>query len=269
VSIPVAIALVAGAVALAIGAMLLARRIAPVGGIYGEARGIGIYSAIQGSLGVLIAFVIFLAFQNYLLARSAAQDEATAVLEQFRKADLFTPAVRDRVRSELVCYGRAVAGPEWRAMENGRSSPAVDAAVGRLQDVFAPAERSGVINPTAASRFLDDADKRTDGRQRRLAAATPFVPALLWVMLVGGGVVVLLFLLGFADRSERRLGQLFIAAAPTAILASGLVLVFFFDHPFAGTSGSIKPAAMERTLDRVQLIATAQHEVLRPPCGPA
>jgi hypothetical protein len=268
VSIPVAIAVVVGAVALGIGAMLLARRVTPVGGIYGEARGIGIYSAIQGSLGVLIAFVIFLAFQNYLLARSAAQDEATAALEQFRKADLFPPALRDRARNGLVCYGRAVAGPEWRAMEDGHSSPAVDAAIGNLQAVFGPAERSGVINPTAASAWLGDADKRTDGRQRRLAAATPFVPPLLWVMLAGGATVILIFLLGFADRSQGRLGQVLIAAAPVAIIASGLVLVYFFDHPFAGISGSIKPAAMQRTLDRERLIADSQHEILRPPCPP-
>jgi hypothetical protein len=266
VSIPVAIGVVLVAVALAVGAMLLVRRIAPAGGIYGAARGIGIYSAIQGSLGVLIAFVIFLAFQNYIGARNAAQDEATAVLQQFRKADLFPQSVRDHARNELICYGRAVAGPEWRAMKDGRSSPTVDAVIVRLQAVFAPAERSGVINSTAASAWLSDADKRTDGRQRRLAAATPFVPPLLWVMLAAGALVILVFLMGFADRSERAFGQAMIAAAPAAIIASGLVLIYFFDHPYSGTSGSIQPTAMKRTIDRAQLIAQIQHEVLVPPC---
>jgi hypothetical protein len=268
VSIPLAIGVVLVAVALAAGAMLLVRRVAPQGGIYGGARGIGIYSAIQGSLGVLIAFVIFLAFQNYIGARNASQDEATAVLQQFRKADLFPVGVRNRSRDQLVCYGRAVVGPEWRAMKDGRSSPVVDSVISDLQGVFAPAERTGAINSTAASAWLSDADKRTDGRQRRLAAASPFVPPLLWVMLVGGALVILAFLMGFADRSERLLGQLLIAAAPAAIIASGLVLVYFFDHPFAGTSGSIKPTAMQRTLDRAALIGRAQHEVLRPPCAP-
>ena len=61
----------------AVAVMLAVRHVAPPGGLYGATRGIGVFSAIEGSLGILIAFMIFLAFQSYLGARSAAQDEAT------------------------------------------------------------------------------------------------------------------------------------------------------------------------------------------------
>jgi hypothetical protein len=113
-----------------------------------------------------------------------------------------------------------------------------------------------------ASTWLSNADERAKGRQRRLAEATPFVPPVLWVMLIGGAVVVFSFLLGFADRSERALGQALIAAAPAVILASGLVLIYFFDHPYEGLSGSIQPVAIERALDRMTAI---QHATGVPP----
>jgi hypothetical protein len=81
------------------------------------------------------------------------------------------------------------------------------------------------VSGPVASTWLSNADERAQGRQRRLAEATPFVPPDLWVMLIGGAVVVISLPLGFADRSERALGQALIAAAPAAILASGLVLI--------------------------------------------
>jgi hypothetical protein len=246
----------------AVGAMLAVRRVARPGGLYGGARGIGVYSAVQGSLGVLIAFVIFLAFQSYLGARSAAQDEATAVLQLFRTAELFPRPYGAQEEQHLVCYARAVASPEWRTMKKERGSPLVDAAVARTEATFAAAERSGPVSGPVASTWLSNADERAQGRQRRLAEAAPFVPPVLWVMLIGGAVVVISFLLGFADRSERALGQALIAAAPAVILSSGLVLIYFFDHPYEGLSGSIQPVAMERALDRMTAI---QHATGVPP----
>jgi hypothetical protein len=116
-------------------------------------------------------------------------------------------------------------------MEEERGSPLVDAGVARTEATFAAAERSGRVSGPVASTWLSNADERAQGRQRRLAEAAPFVPPVLWVMLIGGAVVVISFLLGFADRSERAFGQALIAAAPAVILASGLVLIYFFDHP--------------------------------------
>ena len=41
-------------------------------------------------------------------------------------------------------------------------------------------------------------------------------------------------------------------AAVAIIVVSGLVLVRFLDNPYADKSGSIKPTAMERTLEQMQ-----------------
>jgi hypothetical protein len=157
-------------------------------------------------------------------------------------------------------------------MKEERGSPFVDAAVARTEATFAAAaatakgrqqrERSGRVPGPPASTWQSNADDRAQGRQRRLAEAAPFVPPVLWVMLIGGAMMVIAFLLGFADRSERALGQALIAAAPAVILASGLVLIYFFEHPYESLSGSIQPVAMERALDRMTAI---QHATEAPP----
>jgi hypothetical protein len=266
VSIPVAIAIVGVAVLLASGAMLLVRSRAPEGGFYSSSRGIGIYASVQGSLGILIAFVIFLAFQSYLQARSSSEQEATAVLQLYRVAGLFPSPTSQQVRGGLICYARAVIGPDWSAQEDGHSSPIPSADSTAIDEVFEGPARSGAISGTAAGQWFDALNDRADAHQRRQDEVTPFVPTLLWIMLIGGAVAVLTFLLAFADPRERPLVQVLIVATPAAVIASGLVLVYFFSHPYARTSGSIEPTAMRHTLTRMQQLGRSHGEALAPPC---
>ena len=261
-----AVAIVLVAVAVAIVLMLLVRRHAPAGGYYSSSRGIGIYSAVQGSLGILIAFVIFLAFQSYLAARAAAQTEATAVAQLYRAAGLFPSPTRQQLRAGLTCYARAAAGPEWDSMRSGNISPLADDASNAIDNVFEASVRNRTAPDVAKSQWLGAVQDRAEAHQRRLTEAQPFVPTLLWVMLIGGALAVCGFLLTFADRAERPVLQMLVMAAPVGIVASGLVLVFFFSHPYSGHSGSIKPTAMKRTELRMQQLSRAHREALTLPC---
>jgi hypothetical protein len=51
-----------------------------------------------------------------------------------------------------------------------------------------------------------------------------------------------------ADRRERLVVQCAMIAGVAAIVAAGLLLVWFLDHPYEGHSGSIQPTEMQRTL---------------------
>jgi hypothetical protein len=55
-----------------------------------------------------------------------------------------------------------------------------------------------------------------------------------------------------ADRREPALIQALPIGLVTALVAAGLVVVFFLDHPYANWSGSIKPVEMERTLVTIE-----------------
>jgi hypothetical protein len=45
--------------------------------------------------------------------------------------------------------------------------------------------------------------------------------------------------------------QTALAAAVTIMVVTGLVLVWFLDHPFQNSTGSIKPVEMERSIDQM------------------
>src|SRR3954454_2005627 len=144
-------------------------------------------------------------------------------------------------------------------MREERGSPLVDAAVARTEATYA----AGALGPGIRAGGLDVAVQR-----RRARAGPPAPPAPPG----GGDAVCPAGALGHADRRSSgghlvpaRVRRPFRtrAAAPAVILASGLVLIYFFDHPYEGLSGSIQPVAMERALDRM----TAIQHATRSPSG--
>src|SRR5690348_1478118 len=102
--LPVAILIVLGAAALAFCAVALVRRTGPV--LSNPTRGTPMAIVVGTSFAVLMAFLIVSAFQTYGGAKAASASEANAVLDMSRTAALFAPAERQRMRSDLICYGR-------------------------------------------------------------------------------------------------------------------------------------------------------------------
>ncbi len=114
-------------VAAALTLMLLIRRRAPMGGLFVDSdRAAGVFGVLGTSFAVVLAFVIFLAFESYGTAKSKAGEEAVAVTELFHEARLFSPSTADEVRGELVCYARSVIRDEWPAMRKQRESAVVE-----------------------------------------------------------------------------------------------------------------------------------------------
>ena len=96
-------------------------------------RGSAIFGVVGTAFAVLLAFVMFVAFQSYTDARDASAEEASAVGRMFRTARFFPPAQREEVQRQLVCYARAVVDQEWPAMDDAERSPVVDESSARTR----------------------------------------------------------------------------------------------------------------------------------------
>src|SRR5581483_1173089 len=96
--------------------------------------------------------------------------------------------------------------------------------------------------------LLNLAETRTIGRQQRLGDATPTVPTPLWLALIFGGCVSVALMLGMADPRERLRVLGLMVAGFAAIVATGLLVVYFLDHPYQRHTGGIQPLAMRHTL---------------------
>jgi hypothetical protein len=99
----------------------------------------------------------------------------------------------------------------------------------------------------ACGKWLDQTSDREQARQDRIHGAAGLMPIPLWIALFFISAVVLVYLLGFADSSERAWVQAMFMGGVVSVLVTMLLLLAFLDHPFGGDIGGLKPVAMERT----------------------
>jgi hypothetical protein len=258
--------IVAGAAAAAVGLMYLVRSRSTVDHFFIEIeRGAGIFAFLGTAFAVILAFVVLAAFQSFNDAKSGAEEEATTLVQLSRTAEFFPAAQRDPMEGVLICYGRAVIHQEWPAMEKGQRSPVVQTWVNRFQDGLKQLHPHTPAEEAAFLQLLEQQDKRTDARRARLSEANRALPAPVWFFLCLGAFVTIGFALFFADRREYFIVQGTLIAAITALVISGLLLVWFLDHPYENRNGSIKPDEMERQL----VIVEDEHKNVARPCDEA
>jgi hypothetical protein len=255
--------MVAACAAAAVGLMYLVRRQSKADHFFIEIeRGAGIFAFLGTAFAVILAFVVLAAFQSFNDAKAGAEQEATSVVELSRTAEFFGPTEKDPIEGVLICYGRAVIHDEWPAMKNGERGPLVGLWVNRFQGGLKQVEPKTEAQKAAFLQLLEQQDTRTDGRRERLSEANRTIPAPVWFLLILGASVTLGFALFFADRREGFIVQGSLIAAIAALVVSGLLLVWFLDHPYENRSGSIKPDEMERQVAVVQ----QEHQDVTPPC---
>jgi hypothetical protein len=248
----VALAIVVAAAAVAALLMVAVRRRLSGPVLLEPARGTPMLTLVGTAFAVLLAFITLAAFQTYNGAKSGAASEATSVLEMFRTAEFYAADQRDELRGDLVCYGRAVVSAEWPAMADGQRARLVDHWIARYRELFARLDVGSARAREGFQEVLQEARARTDGRQQRLEEAEPSVPSPLWLVLLLGGIVAIVLQLGMADPRERAIVQCGMIAGVAAIVAAGLLLVWFLDHPYEGHAGSIHPTDMQRTLTEMR-----------------
>jgi len=241
-------------VATAVTAKLLVRTRAPEGGWFTDlTRSAGSLTLIGTMFAVMLAFVILFALQSFQRAREGASMEAVATTELNSVAKLLPAPANDRLRGDLVCYGRSVIADEWPAMREGRASDVTETWVDRLHGDFAATVPGDSRQEAAYGQWFDQEAQRRDGRRERLAEAAPTLPAPLWFALGIGASLTLTYMVVQADPRENKLIQALPIACVSALVTAGLLVVFFLDRPYSGEHGSISPTEMTRTLARIDV----------------
>jgi Protein of unknown function (DUF4239) len=253
VDLALSIFVIFGATVAAVGLMLLIRRWSPPGGFFANSpRSAGVFGVVGTGFAVLLAFVIFLAFNSYDLARAQASREAVAVRQQYRIAKFFSSPEGLDLRGEIICYGRAVVHDEWRTMRDGQASVLVDGRANRIEQMIENMPIDSERERIVYGSWFDQSAERREGRRGRLAVAAPFIPPIIWLALLLDGLLIIIYMCFYADRAEGKITQAMMMAAVTAMIVSGLLVVRFLDSPYDNAIGSIKPTEMTRTLAEIE-----------------
>ena len=96
---------------------------------------------------------------------------------------------------------------------------------------------------------LDQVQRLADARRTRLVAAEESIPAVLWVVLVVGGVVAVGFTYLFG--LEHMESHALMVASLAGVIALVLFTIGILDHPFSG-GARIEPGAFELVLNRFE-----------------
>ena len=247
-----AAALVVGVTAVAIAAMLLVRRRAPEGSYFEDGdRASGVFGVLSTAFAIVLGFVVFLTFANYDASRAGAEAEARLVAQQFETAQFLSESTGADLSGELVCYGRWVVEGEWPQMESGALTEQISPWNVAMFETLRSEAPGTPAQEAAYGKWLDQTSDREQARADRLYGVTGVLPTPLWIALFLTGALVFCYMLFFADSKERWTSQAMLMGTVAAVVASLFVLLWFLDNPYHGGFGSLRPTAMERTLELV------------------
>jgi uncharacterized membrane protein len=211
-----------------------------------------IYAVLGVSYAVLLGLMLIAVWEQWNAAEEVASDEANELAGIFYFAHAL-PQPEGRHIQELVrSYAEVVVEEEWPAMEQGRASPKAWDTLDELRGVvleLAPPTAAQQV-PYSQARYnevLEQLHGVGDARRERLLAASGGLPTILWVVLIGGGVITIAFTYLFG--LENTLVHTLMVAALAVVLSLSLFTIAALDHPFMGDV-SIHPDAFEQVLER-------------------
>lgn len=182
--------------------------------------------------GLLLAFVVVLAFQAYSDADDNARQEADALAQIVRDSGAFPAADRTRVQAAVGRYVRTVINEEWELLRDGKFSRKAGEA---MEGLYAAME---TVRPQTAAghAFYDDSVRRLNdalaARRNRVSDASGGLSALLVGMLFLGSLLILGYaiLVGSKSAAFHLIG----AGAIAVVLGFSLVMLVVYDYPYSG-----------------------------------
>ena len=223
---------VGGMVLLALAGVLIARRAFPdlAQSRFAEVAD-GLRVVYELIFALILAFVIAAVLDTMSDAEGTVADEATQIAQLERVNDAFDDDDKLHLNDALHAYVHALVDHEWKAMKDGKESPAATAALEAVYVEYRDLDPKGAVQEESFSLALSKLDDVASERRARLNIAAADLPTMLRV-LVGIGIVLLLIL---EYRPELSSGaSLAFMGVLAAIVTSAYLLTLVLNYPFAG-----------------------------------
>ncbi|MFG2639225.1 hypothetical protein ACGFX8_37270 [Streptomyces sp. NPDC048362] len=201
---------------------------------------LGVYGAIYG---VLLAFVIVIAWEDLSTAKSRVDMESAALASVVRDSQFFTPPVRNAISGDMDRYVDHTVEVEWKQMSSGvvpsASNPALESIFSTLKG-YTPRNASEVA---AYEQILTNLNDAIADRRARIGDSEDRLPPLLQYFIFGGAVCVIMLASLYKPKSV--FDRVMVLVSITALLAASLLVVIGLNRPFTGDI-SVSPDAFYR-----------------------
>lgn len=187
------------------------------------------FGVVAALFGLLLAFVIIIAYENFLDADANVSEEAGALAAIVRNSDSLPGG--ERIRVAVGDYAREVVSQEWPEMREGNDSPRAHDAVA---DIYAAFRTVKPGSPQATAIYEDSITQLSaalDSRRDRLEAAEGGLPTEMAALILFSTVVIVAYavLVGSPNYWFHALGP-----AAIAVVAFSLVVLADLSYPFSG-----------------------------------
>ncbi len=201
-----------------------------------------IFNAFGLLYGVVVAFVVFVTWSGYDDATKNLQLEASDTIDLFYSAEVLPESVSKVIQQGLMDYADSVYNDEVKRMSTEEVSIYAGNPLRRLLDVFNRLDEKSAPNRELYSESLKRLNSLAEHRRLRIFAGNNTIPPTVWLVLLGGGLITVLYTYLFGTKNIR--AQYLMISALTVTISWILLLVYILDHPFSGASKvSTKPFA--------------------------
>ena len=193
-----------------------------------------IFNAFGVLYAVVVAFVVFVTWSGYDDATKNLQLEASQVIDLFHSAKAFPDPVSKVIRDGLIDYTNSVHNDELRRMAGGDIGVYSIGSLRNLIGVFDGMDDKSLPNRELYMESLRRLNNLAEYRRLRIFAGNNTVPPMIWLILLVGGLITVLYTYFFGVRNIR--AQYIMTSALTIMISLILFLIYVLDHPFTGTA---------------------------------
>ncbi len=223
------------------------------------------YSVYGLVYGVLLAFTIVVAWQQYAETEKLVLHETTVLSQLWRDSVVFRPWVRDYIQKNLIAYAQSVVDDEWPAMgARGQAHPKTEKIYEDLWAITYVFVAKTQIREHYMAHYLGLMNDLGGTRSLRILHSRMGVHSILWLVLLIGAVPTVAYPLLFSGRHAWV--QVVIMGFVMLIVALGLLVTLFLQQPFSGEV-RIQPEAFRQLLDSFHHRARVPVDI-GPPDGP-
>lgn len=225
--------LVGSSVVLACGGLLFVRRkfVGNEADFFEHHEIAGYILSVIGTLySILLGLIVVNVQTKFDEARTKAQIEASCCSDIYNFCRGIPVADRERIRSAVREYYVVVQEQDWEAISSGR---AVEGSIPAYQSLWREVsayEPAGNRESACYSAILDSLRELSDARRYRMLARKRGLSPIVWMVLVIGAVMVIVFTFFFWVKNPRvqALLTLFVAV----FVSLNLLLVKLFGDPY-------------------------------------
>jgi hypothetical protein len=193
----------------------------------------GFFLAVLGVIyAVLLAFVVVAAWEDFRDTTRVVEREANELVDLYRVSQALPEPIGSTVRRLATDYARLAIDVEWPALARGEQTEEQGRVLDEIFRVVTASPGAEAAEDVIRAQFLEHFSALGDARQSRQLAAEESLPWVIWLLLIGGAVMTVVFTYFFSAPNPT--AQYIMTALYAGSIVLVLGLISLLDFPLRG-----------------------------------